>query len=200
VTPTIRLATAADAEAVAAIYAPFCTSSIVSFEESAPTPAEMAGRIGRLTARYPWLVFDAGGVAGYAYAGPHRERAAYRWAVDVTVYVHPDHRRRGVGRALYAALFPLLARQGYHRAFAGVALPNDASEALHRAAGFEEVGVYREVGYKLGAWRDVRWFQRPLLPAGSPPGETLSVRELADTPAWREAVAAGLALSRPGGA
>src|SRR4051812_25285781 len=124
-TATIRLATAADAAAVAAIYAPFCESTPISFEATAPTPEEMARRILKVMERLPWLVLDEDGtVAGYAYAGPHRERAAYRWAVDVTVYVAPDRRRRGVGRALYAVLFGLLRALGYYKAFAGVTLPN----------------------------------------------------------------------------
>lgn len=192
---TIRLASADDAAAIACIYAPFCTSSIVSFEEVAPTPETMAGRIARLAEMYPWLVLeDSGTIAGYAYASLHRERAAYRWAVDVTVYVHPDYRRKGVGRALYGALFPILARQGYRRAYAGVALPNPGSEGLHEAVGFVEVGVYRRVGWKLGAWHDVRWYQRSL--QEGEPGPILPLGEMVDTPDWREAIAAGLAQYR----
>jgi phosphinothricin acetyltransferase len=194
---TIRLATAEDAQAIAAIYAPFCESSIVSFEEAAPSAEEMAGRIAKITAQYPWLVLDDGAVAGYAYASPHRERAAYRWAVDVTVYVHAEYRRRGVGSAVYTALFAVLARQGYHRAFGGVALPNPGSEGLHEALGFAEVGVYRQVGWKFGAWRDVRWYQRPLRDGA--PGPAAPVREVLGSPAWDEAVAAGLALYRASG-
>src|SRR5262245_25280186 len=188
----IRLATAADADAIAAIYAPFCTSSIVSFEEVAPTPEEMAARIARVSARYPYLVLDdAGAVAGYAYGSAHRERAAYRWTAEVTVYVHPDYRRRGVGLALYTALLALVSRQGYHLAVGGVTLPNPGSEELHKAMGFVEVGVYRQVGYKLGAWRDVGWYQRLL--REDEPAAVLSMAELVADPAWEEAIAAGVA-------
>ena len=124
----IRLATTDDAAAIASIYAPFCTSSIISFEEVAPTPEEMAGRIAKTLTRYPYLVLDdAGTIAGYAYASSHRERAAYRWTVEVTVYVHPEYQRRGVGRALYTALLLLLTRQGFHLAVGGITLPNPVS-------------------------------------------------------------------------
>jgi phosphinothricin acetyltransferase len=194
--PTIRLATVVDATTIADIYAPFCASTIVSFEEIAPSPAEMAQRISRLAPRYPWLVLEDETVAGYTYASPHRERAAYRWAVDVTVYVHLDYRRCGVGTALYTALFSLLGQQGFHRAFAGVALPNPASEKLHEAMGFGEVGVYQAVGYKLGAWRDVRWYQRALRSIEADPAEPLPVSALIGTPGWEEAIGSGLARYR----
>jgi phosphinothricin acetyltransferase len=103
-----------------------------------------------------------GQVIGYAYGSPHRERAAYASSCDVAVYVDPAHARQGLGRALYAALFPLLSARGAHAAFAGIALPNAASVGLHEAMGFTPVGIYREVGWKLGGWRDVGWWQRLL--------------------------------------
>jgi L-amino acid N-acyltransferase YncA len=101
-------------------------------------------------------------VAGYAYATSHRSRSGYRWAVDVSAYVREDLRGRGIGLALYRELLATLERQRFRRAFAGIALPNDASIALHRAVGFEPVGTYRRVGWKLGAWHDVAWFGRAL--------------------------------------
>jgi L-amino acid N-acyltransferase YncA len=190
---TIRMATEADAPAVAAIYAPFCESTPISFEETAPPPAEMARRIRTVTERLPWLVLDEDDtVAGYTYAGPHRERAAYRWSADVTVYIGPEHRRRGVGRSLYAALFVLLRHLGYFKAFAGITLPNPASVGLHEAVGFEPVGTYRGVGHKYGVWHDVRWYQRPLQPERPDPPPPRPVSTLFGTPAWEEAVAAGL--------
>ena len=129
--PTIRLAGESDAGHVLAIYSPFCTHTAVSFEEEAPGVEEMRRRIRTVLAQHPWLVCAGGGsVLGYAYAGPHRERASYRWSADAAVYVAPDRRRRGVGRALYTSLFRLLALQGYYNAYAGVTLPNPASVAL----------------------------------------------------------------------
>lgn len=156
-----------DGAACAAIYAPFVTGSAVSFEEQAPEAEAMARRIELVSREYPWLVAEReGAVAGYAYASQHRTRPAYRWTADVTAYVDGEHRRQGVGRALYDALLGLLARQGYHSACAGITLPNPASVALHEACGFRPVGIYRDVGWKAGAWRDVGWWQCRLAPAG----------------------------------
>lgn len=136
--------------------------SWISFELKAPDEAEMARRMAAYSASHAWLVAEVdGAVAGYAYGSPHRERAAYASSCDVAVYVDPAHARQGLGRALYAELLPLLAAR-YHAAFAGIALPNEASIGLHQAMGFVPVGVYREVGWKLGGWRDVGWWQRLL--------------------------------------
>jgi phosphinothricin acetyltransferase len=158
----VRPAGPNDAAACAAIYAPFVEGSWISFELEPPDGAEMARRIASYSASHAWLVAEVCGVvAGYAYGSPHRERAAYASSCDVAVYVDPAHARRGVGRALYGELLPLLAEK-YHAAFAGIALPNDASIALHRAMGFTPVGVYHEVGWKMGGWRDVGWWQRRL--------------------------------------
>jgi phosphinothricin acetyltransferase len=155
-----------DAAACAAIYEPFVTRSYISFEDVAPTAEELRLRIERVTERFPWLVAEDGGaVLGYAYACAHRERAAYRWAADVAVYIAEGSHRRGIGRALYGHLLELLARQGVQVACGGVTLPNDASVALHEACGFEPVGIYHRIGWKLGAWRDVGWWQLELAPA-----------------------------------
>jgi phosphinothricin acetyltransferase len=154
----IRTATADDGAAVAAIYRPVVLHTPISFEETPPSAAEMAARIASILRTHPWLVAeDAAGVCGYAYGSTHRERAAYRWSADVSVYVAERARGRGVARALYGELFAILARQGFQRLYAGVVVPNPASEALHRAAGFTPVGTYERVGYKLGRWHDVRW-------------------------------------------
>lgn len=159
----VRDAVPADAPSIQAIYAPFVTDTIISFEETAPTVAEMRQRIEALREHYPYLVAEEGGeVIGYAYASQHRTRGAYRHSVDVTVYVAEGTQRRGVGRALYGELLQAAAARGYHAAFAGIALPNDASVGLHEAVGFTPVGVYREVGYKFGKWHDVGWWQRLL--------------------------------------
>src|SRR5690348_11945801 len=154
-----------DAAACAAIYAPHVTDGYASFEEVAPDAAETARRI---AAAHVWLVAELdGAVVGFASASEHRSRAAYRWAADVTVYVAPPAARRGVGRALYEALLARLRSQGFRSACAGIALPNDASVALHEALGFERVGIYRNIGYKAGAWRDVGWWQLQLEPSRS---------------------------------
>ena len=154
-----------DAAACAAIYAPHVLESPTSFEEAPPDDAEMAGRIARGSSSHPWLVAEGeDGLRGYAYACRHRERPAYRWSADVSVYVSGAHRRQGVGRRLYESLFERLRRQGFRTACAGITLPNDASVALHEGLGFAPVGVYRQIGWKAGAWRDVGWWQLDLDP------------------------------------
>jgi L-amino acid N-acyltransferase YncA len=154
-----------DAAACAAIYAPHVEESPISFEERAPSAEEMAARIERYLASHAWLVAERDGrLVGYAYACAHRERPAYRWAVDVSVYVADGQQGRGVGRALYEALFACLREHGFRVAFAGVTLPNPASVALHESLGFEPIGVARGIGWKHGAWRDVGWWQLHLAP------------------------------------
>jgi len=159
----IRLARIADAAEINAIYAPHITEGVASFETTPPTDAEMAERIRRTLGERPWLVYEDGGtVWGYAYAARHRERLAYQWSVEVSVYVHRQKHRTGVGRALYQLLLPELARLGYYNAYAGITLPNAASVALHESFGFAPVGVYRHAGFKLGRWWDVGWWQKSL--------------------------------------
>ena len=155
----IRLAHEGDAAAIAAIYAPNVERKPASFELVAPDAAQMAARIRSVLERWPWLVLEEGGaVLGYCYAGAYAERAAYQWSATVSVYARDGQHRRGIGRRLYGVLFDVLRRQGVCNAFAGITLPNDASVGLHRAMGFEPVGIYRRVGFKFGAWHDVGWF------------------------------------------
>ena len=167
----IRLADPArDAAAVSAIYRPAVIGSLASFEEVAPDATEMATRIATTLERAPWLVAEeAGVVSGYAYAGSHRERAGYRWAVNISVYVAEAFHGRGIGRGLYDELLTILRRQGFVNVYAGITLPNPASVALHEAIGMHRVGVYERVGFKAGAWHDVAWYQLRLAePAGAP--------------------------------
>jgi len=168
----IRPVTVNDSRRICEIYAPFCEETVVSFESRAPSVEEMAGRIEKIAGHYPWLIWEVDGeVAGYAYAGQHREREGYRWSVDVTIYLDERFRGRGGGRALYAELFRRLREQGFYSAYAGITLPNDASVGLHRTVGFREVGVYHQVGHKLGEWRDVAWYELELQPKPSVPPE-----------------------------
>jgi L-amino acid N-acyltransferase YncA len=167
-----------DSAACAEIYSRFVRETAISFEAEPPSVTEMARRITGTSSRYPWLVAELdGAVAGYAYASAFRERAAYRWAVEVTVYVDGSHHRRGIGRALYESLFERLAAQGFRMACGGITLPNPASVALHESVGFEPVGVYRAIGWKFGRWHDVAWYQRALRPDGpDPPAEPAARR------------------------
>jgi L-amino acid N-acyltransferase YncA len=161
-----------DAEACAAIYAPYVRDTAISFELDPPTAAEMADRIADAQRTHAWLVLEDGGrVVGYAYGRPMKPRAAYRWSCEVSIYLEPGRRRTGGGRALYDALFTRLTERGYRTAIAGMTLPNPASEGLHKSMGFEPIGTYRNIGWKHNAWHDVHWTQRPLATSEDPPEE-----------------------------
>lgn len=206
----IRLADAAvDAAAVRAIYGPCVERTAISFELVVPSEAELARRIADKAPLHPWLVIeDAGSVLGYAYAGRFSGRAAYDWSVEASIYLDEAARGRGVGRALYTALFGLLAAQGYRRVMAGITLPNEPSVTLHERMGLTPVGVYRHVGWKFDRWHDVGWWQGPLggshgaapsdPPTPTPPTPTPPTPPVAYTalPAERfeAALAAGAAL------
>lgn len=207
----IRLVTQSDAAALQAIYAPYVNETTISFETTPPTSEEMAARIQKTVAQYPWLVYEiqdempqdepeaakAPSIAGYVYASSHRERKAYQWSVDVSVYIDPHYHRRNIGRGLYTALFDLLRAQGYINAYAGIALPNAGSVGIHTALGFEPVGIYRHVGYKLEGWHDVGWW---VLHLASPPAQPLPphpFRDLVGSPILANAFAHGLSLIQP---
>jgi L-amino acid N-acyltransferase YncA len=177
---TLRLATHADAASVHGIYAPIVRDSFISFEIDPPTVDEVAKRIASTLERYPWIVFeDDGGVAGYAYASSHRERLAYQWSVDVSCYVHERARRRGIASRLYRALFRILERQGFNNAYAGIALPNEASVGMHASVGLAPIGTYERVGFKCGNWHDVMWMGRGLAPRAAQPVPPVPLPSLA---------------------
>jgi phosphinothricin acetyltransferase len=164
-----------DSAACAAVYAPYVTDSVASFEEVPPGAAEMADR---MRAAHVWLVAESDRVLGYAYASRHHVRAAYRWAADVAVYIESSAHRAGVGRALYAELFERLRELGYWMLCAGITLPNEASSGLHRAMGFVPVGTFSRIGWKAGAWHDVEWLALDLRPGdeGTPAEPTAAAR------------------------
>jgi L-amino acid N-acyltransferase YncA len=177
----IRLATEDDAVGIVAIYAPIVTSTPISFETEPPSVGEIQRRVRETLLSHVWLICeDAGVVAGYAYATKHRVRTAYDWCVETSAYVGEEFRRRGVGRALYTSLFRILAAQGYVNAYAGITLPNAASVALHESVGFEPLGVYRKVGYKLGQWYDVGWWQLALCEYPAAPHPPRALRDAID--------------------
>jgi L-amino acid N-acyltransferase YncA len=160
----VRAAGSGDAEAIAAIYNHFVAETVVTFEEDPVAVAEMARRIeATRSSGFPWLVTELDQqVVGYAYAAPWKSRSAYRFACEVTVYLAPDRGGRGLGSALYAALFPLLDAKGLHVAIGGISLPNEASVALHERFGMHKVAHFEQVGFKLGRWVDVGYWQRTL--------------------------------------
>jgi phosphinothricin acetyltransferase len=196
-TSRIRLAEPDDGAAIAAIYRPAVTHAVISFEIEPPNAGEMTARVSKTVAHLPWLVCDSpDGVLGYAYASRYRDRAAYQWSAEVSAYVREDVRRAGIARALYTSLFAVLTLQGFRNALAGITLPNEASVGLHRAIGFTPVGVYRGVGFKMGAWHDVGWFERGLLPRDDNPNPPVPLPQLIGSPAFSDALAAGQSTLR----
>ena len=160
---------------MAAIYAPYVESTVISFEVVPPSPREMRLRIETVLSRFPWLVYEQdGAVVGYAYAAAHHARAAYQWPVDAGIYIDRECHGRGVGRQLYTALFGILLKQGVVNVYAGISLPNPKSVGLHEALGFRPIGVYRNVGFKLGAWHDVGWWHLQLQRLPSSPMPPIS--------------------------
>jgi len=187
----IRPATRADAAVLLEIYKKYITDTAVTFEIEVPSAEHFADRIGTITATFPWLVCEIDGrVAGYAYASKHGERAAYRWSADLSVYIDERYHRKHIATALYTALLELLRRQGYYTVYAGVSTPNPESEAFHAAFGFRNLGVFQNVGYKLGAWRGVTWFELPLREYGEEPEETVPIAVLAANDMVQEALEA----------
>lgn len=197
--PLIREANLGDAAAIQAIYAAIVRDTVISFEIDPPTMSQMEERMQAVQQRFPWLVCELDGlVAGYVYASPHHERAAYQWSVNVSVYIHEDHHRRGIGRALYTSLFALLRLQGIYNAYAGITLPNPGSVGLHESMGFEPVGIYQQVGYKFGAWHDVGWWSLALRPLDPEPAAPFTASALQGTAEWQAAMATGASLIRRG--
>lgn len=169
--PHIRIARPADARDLQAIYAPYVRDTVISFELDPPSADEMARRVAGIVPLFPWLAWEEDGrVVGYAYASRHKDRLAYQWSVDVSAYVHRDFHRRGIGGALYRELLAIVRRQGFVNAYGGITLPNPASVALHESVGFRPLCVYRGVGFKMGRWHDVGWWELRLaeLPSNPP--------------------------------
>ena len=159
----IRNAVLTDASDILRIYAPIITDTCISFETEVPSIAEIKERIDKTTKNYPYLVCEIDNkIVGYAYGSKHRERAAYKYSTDVSVYVDSEYHRQGIGSALYQKLLNMLREQGVYTAYAGITLPNEKSIGLHKAMGFREVGIYHNVGYKLDTWLSVLWMEKPL--------------------------------------
>ena len=179
----VRLATPGDGAACAAIYAPYVAETAISFELVPPTDAEMAARIERVTAHWPWLVVEVDGVVrGYAYATRHRERPAYDWTTETTVYVDQAFHGRGLGRAAMRALVGVLRLQGFHLVVAGITAPNPGSFALHRSLGFARIGEFEAIGWKSDAWHGVEFWGLELSPRDPVPDPVTPIGELAGTP------------------
>ena len=175
----IRLATSNDAQSVLDIYAPYCLKSPATFEIQPPSLDEIRNRIDKTLTRFPYLIFEENEEpVAFAYAGQYMERAAYRFSAAVSVYVKEGFHGKGMGKALYGVLIPLLRKQGFCNAFAGITMPNPASEALHRSLGFVQTGLYKNVGYKFEKWHDVSWWQLPLRPMVENPDEPTAINKM----------------------
>ena len=161
---TIRAAATSDVAAIAGIYNHYVTETVVTFEEEPVSVTELIRRLEEVrSAALPWLVAEADShVVGYAYARPWNARTAYRFSVEVTVYLAPAHAGRGIGSKLYAELFPILEARRIHAVMGGIALPNEASVALHEKFGLRKVAQFEEVGFKFNRWIDVGYWQLTL--------------------------------------
>ena len=156
----IRLANKKDAKDILAIYAPYIQNTSLTFETEVPSVEAFAERIESYLKKWPWLVFEMDGkIVGYAYATKHRERTAYQWSVESSVYIHDDYMRHGIAKTLYETLFAILKTQGFRNVYAVINLPNDRSVAFHEKCGFEYFTTFEQVGYKLGRWKNVGWWR-----------------------------------------
>lgn len=183
----IRLITTADAEAARNIYAPYVLNTAVSFEYQVPTVEEFRYKIEKITAQYPWLVCEVDGeIAGYAYGSTHRDRTGYQWSPEVTVYLSEKYHRRGIARVLYSALFEMLKMQGYFNAFAGVLVTNEKSVEFHRAMGFEDIGLFKNIGYKLGEWHTNLWMQYEIQKSIPNPPVPIAIGEIVNTDEFKK--------------
>ncbi|MDO4269939.1 MAG: GNAT family N-acetyltransferase [Eubacteriales bacterium] len=179
----LRAAVEADAPAMLALYAPYVLETTVSSEYTPPSLAEFRERMHTYQAKLPWLVCTVDDeIVGYGYASPHRQRAAYQWSVETSIYVAAEWHRNGIAGAIYSALFELLAMQGYYNIFVGVTSPNERSMKFHKAMGFIISGAYQESMYKFGQWRDVLWMGKTLRPHEGEPQPTVPFPEIQDSP------------------
>lgn len=189
----IRLASKKDATQILKIYGPVVRLTHISFEHEVPDASEIAERIALTLCQYPWLVCEIDSrIAGYAYAGAFRSREAYQWTVETTVYVHEGYQRRGISRALYSSLLAILRAQGYRSAIGVIAMPNAASIRAHEALGFQEIGVFSNVGFKAGAWRDTGWWQLDLSPALERPQSPRPIGDLVHRDGFDDLLQTGL--------
>ncbi len=176
---SIRLATPADCTGVLAIYGPYVMDTAFSFETRVPTPMEFAGRMQAICAKYPFLVYTIDeNIVGYAYAGEHRQRGAYRFDVDVSIYLSPLHQGQGIAGKLYGCLFALLEALGYKNAYAAYTEPNEKSRKFHLKCGFAYIGTFHRTGFKFAEWHDVTWLEKSIGGHNENPEEPLRVGDL----------------------
>lgn len=177
----VRLAAPSDSEALLRIYAPYVMHTAASFETRTPDAEEFSRRIEAIGRQYPYLVCQVDDeIVGYAYASRHRERDAYRYDVDVAIYVQPAYHGSGIAYTLYDRLFAILRALGYYNAYAVCTLPNEKSVKFHEKWGFQLIGIHHKTGYKLGRWHDVAWFEKALNAHGGQPAAIQAITALSD--------------------
>jgi len=182
-TKSIRLVSEEDSVPMLEIYAPYITDTSITFECEVPPVQEFAKRVRSISEIYPWIVCQIDGcLAGYAYASQHHERVAYQWSANLSVYIKNEYQRKGLARVLYTTLFELLGHLGYFSGLAGITHPNSKSEGFHSNFGFKQVGIFHNVGYKLGQWRDVAWYEMAIKEPSQEPPDPLPIKS-ADTAA-----------------
>jgi L-amino acid N-acyltransferase YncA len=178
----IRLATIEDSAEILGIYKPFITGTTITFEYEIPSLDEFEDRMENIQSIYPWFVCEIdNNVVGYAYASKFNERAAYDWSVDFSIYINPEYHRRNIGKALYHALLETLKLQGFCNAYALITSPNIKSECMHKSLGFKEVGLCKNVGYKMGKWLGVRWFELQFAEHDEKPYKPKSIDKVKET-------------------
>ncbi|MCP4442692.1 MAG: N-acetyltransferase [Aureispira sp.] len=194
---TIRLVEEKDSAGILNIYAPYVLETAVTFELEVPSLEVFWERAKKNLAEAPFLVCEIDGqIAGYAYASRHRSRGAYQWTRELSVYVHPHFRKRKIATALYLTIIQLLKLQNFRNALAGITMPNRASILLHEHLGFELVGTYNNIGYKLGKSHQVSWWERTLIPSSIPMVPIKTMQEVVETAEWQEQLKSGIRLIR----
>lgn len=182
----IRLATLNDSDSILNIYAPFIADTVITFEYKVPTKEEFRERMAAIQKKYPWLVCEIDdAVVGYAYASTFNEREAYQWSVDYSIYIRPEYHRKHIGKALYFALTGALKLQGFCNAYSLITAPNVSSESLHQSCEFKEIGICHNVGYKLGGWHDVKYYELKLQDPSPSPAYPKPIGEITDTDEFR---------------
>jgi L-amino acid N-acyltransferase YncA len=183
----IRLAEPDDCASILQIYTPYVTGTAISFECQVPDIAEFSSRMAKIQSQYPWIVCEIdAGIIGYAYAYSFKQREAYNWSVESSIYINQQYHQHNIGKALYYALFNILKLQGYCNVYAGVTLPNIKSERLHESMGFKTIGTYPRVGYKLGKWHDVKWYALKINEYNQAPAKPKNINEVSDTKEFRD--------------
>jgi phosphinothricin acetyltransferase len=175
----IRLAKLSDCKSILDIYQYYVLHTAITFEYDVPDVEEMENRMNNIQKKYPYVVAEVDEkIVGYSYASDFRYKAAYQWSPESTIYIHKDFHGNGIGKVLYQQLFGILTLQGFYNVFGGVALPNDASIALHKKCGFKEIGIYENIGYKFDRWHSTKWFQLILQPHDNNPSPPKYISEI----------------------